>query len=118
MNEQKTIERIRCGYQPHELTKMEELKKLDKKVRRPVKVFAYIFGSLSALVFGTGMSLSTKVIFANLPSVIGILIGVGGIILCVLNYLIYKGILSHRKKKYAEQILQLCDQALNKEEVK
>lgn len=118
MNEQKTIERIRRGYDHHKLTKMQELKKLDSKVRRPAKVFAYIFGSISSLVFGMGMCLSMKVIFASLHPMIGVSIGIAGIILCVLNYLIYKGVIKHRKKKYAERILQLCDQALNKEGVK
>lgn len=113
MNEQKTVEKIRYGYQPHELTKMQELKKLDKKVRRPAKVFAYIFGSVSSLVFGAGMCLSMKVIFASLHPVIGVSIGVAGMFLCALNYFMYKGILKHRKKKYADQILSLCDQTLN-----
>lgn len=111
--DQKEIERIRGEYQPREITKTDELKALDKKVRRPVEIFAYIFGSVSALVFGTGMCLAMKVIGANLPIAIGIIVGVAGMALCGVNYLVYKAWLKSRKRKYASEILGLCDDALN-----
>ena len=53
--EMKTIERIRASYVQREVTKLDELKKLDKKVKRPAQIFAYVYGSLSSLVLGTGM---------------------------------------------------------------
>lgn len=110
---QKAIEKIRSGYEEREITKAEELKNLDKKVKRPAKTFAYIFGSLSSLVLGTGMCLAMKVIGKSLPMALGIGVGLAGIGLCTLNYFLYKTILKRRKAKYADQILSLCDQALN-----
>lgn len=112
---QKTIERIRYGYEEHEVTKTEQLKMLDKKVRLPADVFAYVFGSISSLVFGTGMCLSMKVIGATLHPAIGIAIGLAGMGLCILNYFMHKAILKKRKNKYASQVLNLCDEALNSE---
>lgn len=115
MNEknQRTIERIRYGYEEHEATKTEQLKALDREVRRPVNVFAWTFGSVSALVFGTGMCMSMQVILQNLHPAIGIAVGLAGAGLCVLNYFIHKSILKKRKNKYAPRVLELCDEALN-----
>lgn len=111
--EQKVIERIREEYEDRELTKTEKLKVLDKKVRRPADIFAYSFGIASSLVLGTGMCLAMNVIGENLHPVVGIAVGVVGMALCGLNYLLYKAILKSRKKKYSKQVLELCDEALN-----
>ena len=112
----KTIERIRASYTEKEITKLDELKELDKKAKLPAKIFAYVFGSLSSLVLGTGMSLAMKVIGASLSFVMPLGIGVGllGILLVSINYPMYKGILKRRKKKYSKQIFELSDSLLNK----
>lgn len=109
-----TIETIRNDYVKHETTKFEQLKALDKKVRRPAKVFAYLFGSLGAIVFGTGMCLAMKVIFAQLPFVmpVGIAVGLVGIAMVSTNYPIYKKALDSRKRKYANEVLALSDELL------
>lgn len=110
-----TIENIRNGYEEHQPTKTEQLKKLDQKVKAPAEIFAYTFGSVSALVFGTGMCLAMKVIGATLSPVVGIAVGVVGMGMCAANYFIYKAILKNRKNKYASQVLELCDAALNEQ---
>ena len=110
------IEKIRANYTKREISKFDELKKLDRKVKRPAKIFAYVFGSLSSLVLGTGMSLAMKVIGTSIPYVmpIGIAVGLLGILLVSVNYPIYKGILKSRKKKYSGRIIELSDSLLNK----
>ena len=107
------VENIRSQYEPksEQLTKLEQLQKLDRKVRRPASVFAYVFGAAGALVLGTGMCLAMKII-ANMM-VLGIAVGVIGIAMVSANYFIYKAILAHRKKKYAQSVLQLSDELLN-----
>ena len=112
----KTIEKIRASYTEKEITKLDELKELDSKVKLPAKIFAYVFGSLSSLVLGTGMSLAMKVIGASLPFAMPLRIGVGllGILLVSINYPMYKGILKRRKKKYSSRIFELSDSLLNK----
>lgn len=112
----KTIERIRASYTPRTISKLDELKELDKSVKRPAEIFAYVFGSLSSLVLGTGMSLAMKVIGAHLSYAMPLGIGVGvlGILLVSINYPIYKTILKRRKQKYAKQIFELSDSLLNK----
>lgn len=110
MNTQ-AIERIRASYTEKEITKFDELKKLDKKVKRPVQIFAYVYGSLSSLVLGTGMCLAMKVIGDSMA--LGIGVGLVGIALTLTTYPIYKALLKKRKNKYAKQIFELSDSLLN-----
>ena len=109
--EMKTVEKIRAGYTPKERTKVDELKELDKKVKRPAQIFAYVYGSLSSLVLGTGMCLAMKVIGNSMA--LGIGIGLVGIALTLTTYPIFKAILKTRKNKYAKQIFELSDSLLN-----
>ena len=115
-NQQQTAQKIRAQYEERKITKLDTLKALDTKVKRPANVFAYTFGSISAIIMGAGMSLvmtdiGEVVSLAN-PMLIGIGIGIAGMILALINYPIYKGILSARKKKYSGKILELSDQIM------
>ena len=51
------VEKIRSQYMQEQHTELDALKELDAKVKRPANVFAYIYGSVSAIVMGAGMSL-------------------------------------------------------------
>lgn len=116
MKSQETIiKKIRSSYEEKQITEFDELKALDKKVKRPAKVFAYVYGSLSALVFGTGMCFAMKVIGAGLSFAmpLGIAVGIVGIGLMASAYPIYKAIIKSRKKKYADRIIQLSDSLTN-----
>ena len=112
-NQEFMVEKIRTQYTEKEYTQLDELKKLDAKVKRPVNVFAYVFGSVSAIIMGSGMSLVMtdigKVIGLENAMMPGILIGVVGMLLAIVNYPVYKKLLDSRKKKYAEQILKLSE---------
>ncbi len=114
------VEKIRTKYVEKQEGSLDELRKLDKKVKRPAEVFAYIFGSIGAIVMGAGMSLVMTDIAATLGlgdmMIPGIVIGVIGMVLAIINYPIYKGILSSRKKKYAERVLELSNKILSEEE--
>ena len=108
---QQTIENIRAGYMPKEKTKLDELKALDKKVKRPAGIFAYAYGALSSLVLGTGMCMAMKVIGGGMA--LGVCVGVVGIALTLTTYPLYKAILKSRKNKYSKQIFELSDNLLN-----
>ena len=107
------VQKIRTQYTEKEHTQLDELKALDAKVKSPASVFAYIFGSISALIMGTGMSLVMtdigEVVGIADPMVPGIFIGVIGMLMAIINYPIYNSILSSRKKMYAAQIMKLSD---------
>jgi hypothetical protein len=111
--ENEEIQEIRKKYLPKKESKLDELKRLDAKVKRPVNTFAYVFGSVSAIVMGCGMSLvmtdiGQKIGMEN-TMMPGIVIGVIGMLLAIVNYPMYKKLLASRKKKYAEQILKLSE---------
>lgn len=112
MNENKVVEKIVNGYTKKESTKLDELKALDSKVKKPALIFAYVFGSISALLLGFGMCVAMQVILADLMW-LGIVVGVVGIALCLLTYPIYKRILNSRKNKYREQILSISNELAN-----
>jgi putative exporter of polyketide antibiotics len=112
------VQKIRTQYTEKEHTGLDELKQLDAKVKRPANLFAYIFGSASAIIMGAGMSLvmtdiAQTVGIAN-PMLYGIIIGVVGMLMAVVNYPVYKRILSSRRKKYADRIMALSDKIMNK----
>lgn len=114
-NQTSQIQKIRSNYEKKETSKLDQLKTLDKKVRRPVKIFSYIFGSLSSLVLGVGMCLAMKIIGASVSFLMPLGIGVGllGILLVSINYPMYKKILKSRKEKFSKQIFELSDSLLN-----
>lgn len=118
-NDQQTAEKIRTQYLEKQTTDLDTLRELDAKVRRPVNVFSYIFGSISAIIMGAGMSLvmtdiADKISLGIDPMIPGIVIGIVGMILALVNYPIYKKLMNARKKKYANEIFTLSDKIMNK----
>ena len=111
-------QKIRTQYMEKESTELDALRKLDSKVKRPANVFAYVFGSVSAVVMGAGMSL----VMTDIGTVIGIggslvpgiVVGVIGLGMALLTYPVYKRILGSRRKKYASEIIALSDKIMNK----
>ena len=107
------VEKIRTQYTEKENTQLDELKRLDAQVKRPVNTFAYAFGSVSAIIMGCGMSLVMTDIGQKIgmesTMMPGIVIGVIGMLLAIVNYPMYKKLMASRKKKYAEQILKLSE---------
>jgi putative exporter of polyketide antibiotics len=112
------VQKIRTQYTEKEHTGLDELKELDIKVKRPANVFAYIFGSISAIIMGAGMSLVMTDIAETVgiqnPMLYGIVIGIIGMFMAIINYPIYKSILGSRRKKYADRIMALSDKIMNK----
>ena len=110
------VQKIRTQYTEKLTTELDALKALDSKVKRPANVFAYIYGSISALIMGAGMSLVMTDIGQTLgiasPMVIGIAIGLVGMGLALTTYPIYKVILNRRKKKYGPRILELSEKLM------
>lgn len=111
MNYRETVKKITASYEEKKPTKVDELKKLDRKIKRPANVFAYLFGSVSALVLGFGMCLAMKVLFDMMA--VGIVIGIVGIAMCLITYPIYKKILNSAKKKNVDKINELANEILN-----
>jgi len=116
-NDQQFIaQKIRTQYMEKEASELDALRALDAKVKRPANVFAYIFGSISAIVMGAGMSLVMTDIGTTLgmasTMLPGIVIGITGMLLALVNYPMHQRILAARKKRYASEILALSEKIM------
>ena len=112
-DQQFLVQKIRTQYTEKQHTELDALKELDAKVKRPANVFAYTYGSVSAVVMGAGMSLVMteigEIIGLASAMIPGIVIGIVGMGMALSTYPIYKKLLSARKKKYAPEILRLSE---------
>lgn len=111
-NERKEIESIRNSYLNKNTSidsKLQEIRKLDKKVKNTPRIIALIFGVVGILIFGLGLSmiLEWKIVLW------GVIISLVGIIPVIAAYPIYRYILSLMKIKYSAQILKLSEEILN-----
>lgn len=84
---------------------LETINGLHRAKTLGASIFGYTFGTLATLILGGGMCL-TMLIENSLPALIGgVSLGVLGIALCGINYLIYKKIAAKKTK----QILPVID---------
>ena len=109
-------EQLANEYAPKETSKVIALRKLDAKAKRPAHIFAYTFGIIAALVFGTGMCLTMGQIGDGTTAsfILGIVLGIVGGACMGINYPVYKKILEKGKKKYAFEILELAKEISGK----
>ncbi|MBO5266576.1 MAG: dihydropteridine reductase [Ruminiclostridium sp.] len=116
------VQKIRTPYMEKDSSEKEldMLRELDAEVKCPANVFGYVFGSIGAIVMGAGMSLVMTdigtVIGMENTMVIGIVIGVIGMIMAIVNYPIYKKNLASRREKYADRILKLSEKIMGRED--
>ena len=103
-------EQLANEYARKNSSKVVALRKLDRKAKLPANVFAYSLGTVSALVFGTGMCLTMGQIGSGTTGafIAGIIIGIIGMAGMGINYPIYKNLLAKGKQKYAFEIMELA----------
>ncbi len=109
-----SLKRDRKQRHKQELNKLERqaedvffaIDKLHRAKTASASVFAYTFGSISTLILGGGMSL-VMIGGGGIPAMVGgILLGVVGIVMCAVNYPIYKKIAA----KKTAQVLPAIDE--------
>lgn len=107
------IQKIRTQYTEKEHTELDALKELDRKVKTPPTAFAYTFGTVSALIMGSGMSLLmtdlSTILHIENPTVPGLVVGIVGMLMAISTYPLYKKMLTSRRKKYASKIIALSE---------
>ncbi len=109
--DQKKAEGIRRQYVSREENKMEQLRKLDSRVKLPGKIAGSILGVIGALVMGAGMSL--VMVWGNMA--MGLALSIPGLAVLLLGFLAYYLITGSRKKKYAAEIMRLSGNVMKKE---
>ena len=110
--EKNLVKKIMGQYTEKEVSKVEQLRKLDNKAKKPAYIFAYTFGTISSLILGFGMSIAMEVILPNLLP-LGIVIGCLGLVMALINYPIYKKLLKNSTAKYAKEIIELSNEIIN-----
>ncbi len=111
------VHKIRTQYTEKASTELDELKRLDKRAKRPGKIFAYVFGVLAALIAGFGMSL----VMTDIGDVLkiesnilwGVIIGLVGISMTAVCPLIHSRLILVGKRKNADKIVTLADKIMN-----
>ena len=113
------VQKIRTQYTEKENTRLDELTALDRKVKKPANIFGYAFGSISALIMGSGMSLVMTDLAENFGEFIkaynmfiGIVLGVAGIVLAGIAHPIYNRLVKKEREKIAPQIISLTDELM------
>ena len=115
MDEKNFAKKLINEYSEKEVTELDQLKKLNQKVKNPATIFAYIFGIVGSLVLGVGMSLAMDIIGkTTVFMILGIVVGIIGIVMVSINYALYLKILNARKNKYANEIITKSNELLNK----
>lgn len=107
------VNKIRSQYIQNDKKELKELVNLDKKVKLWPSILAYVLGTIGALIMGFGMSLTMTNIGSTLgiknTMLIGTILGIIGIVICVINYPINNKYLEVRKAKFSTEILRLTD---------
>ena len=107
--ERREIVSIRRQYEEREETKLEKLRRLDARVKKPAVTLSVMLGIAGCLLFGLGL---TCVLEWNAWAA-GTLLGILGFVPMIAAYPIYRNILKRNKKKYGIEILTLTEELLN-----
>lgn len=110
----KEVLAIRNKYLPREESKLEELKRFDRKVQKAGMVQSLSIGILGALVFGLGMCLSLQVIGSSV--FLGALLGLWGVVAMITAYPVHHFIFKKEKEKYTPRILELAAELCGEKE--
>lgn len=106
--EQEEIQNIREKYMPHEESKIEQLRRLDRSVTYCGKIWSIIVGTVGTLVFGVGMCC---VMEWNMM-LEGVVISLFGFLLALFAYPLFKMMTAWRRKKLSPQILKLTEELM------
>ncbi len=107
--QQEEIKKIREKYLPKEADKMEQLRRLDKRVTEKGATLSLIIGIAGILVMGTGMSMCMVWTELFIP---GIIVGVIGIAAVSLAYPVYSYVTKKEREKIAPEIIRLTDELM------
>lgn len=115
-SEKKQVENIKRQYgaASQKDGDLAELLQLDKKVKTIPKTIATIVGVVGTLVLGLGMSI--VMVWENM--IVGSIVGVVGLLACIVAPLLYRAIFRQLKNKYSSQIIKLSDRLLGEENKK
>lgn len=107
--EAEEAKKIRKSFVTGELSDIDRLRDIEKQANKNAIIPAITLGVLSALVFGTGLSL------VLLPAglfALGVVIGVIGIIGMSSSYLLYTRRMKAERAKYEDEVKTIADRII------
>ncbi len=116
--EQEEIKRIRQKYQPKEVDKMEQVRRLDARVNSKAVAWSLALGILGMLIMGSGMSLTMTDLGEKLGMsgstslILGIVIGIVGMVIAAFAYPTHNKILKRERERIAPEILKLTEELM------
>lgn len=113
--EQEEIRNIRKKYAAPEESKIEQLRRLDRKTSQKAQVWSIALGVIGALIMGMGMSIAMTEMAERLGDVamlVGIPVGLVGMVLVALAYPVYNSVLKRERQRIASEILRLSDELM------
>ena len=108
------VQKIREKYLPKEVTKLDQLRNLDREVTRRGTAVSLVHGILFSLLLGLGMSCC--MVWAGKLFVPGILVGCIGLAGVSLTYPLYTRIVRKDRAQIAPEILRLSSELMLGEE--
>lgn len=108
--QQEEIRNIRQKYMPQEENKMEQLRRMDAGVTRKATSISLAIGIGGTLLLGVGMCCC--MVWQGVWFLPGIVIGLAGIGILALAYLMYHRIIKKERKKIAPEILRLTEELM------
>ena len=113
--QQEEIKNIRKKYAAPEEDKMEQLRRIDRKVTQKAQKRSISIGVVGALIMGTGMSLVMTDIgelLGGASLVLGVAVGLVGMALVALAYPVYNRTLRKERRRRAPEIIRLSDELM------
>ncbi|MBQ8264644.1 MAG: hypothetical protein IJY96_07725 [Oscillospiraceae bacterium] len=113
--QQEEIKNIRKKYAAPEEDKMEQLRRIDRKVTQKAQKRSISIGVVGALIMGTGMSLVMTDIgelVGGFSLVLGVAVGLVGMALVALAYPVYNRTLRKERRRRAPEIIRLSDELM------
>lgn len=111
-SQQEEVRRIREKYMPREeeVSKLEQLRRLDAGVTQKASTVSLIIGIISSLVLGVGMCCC--MVWSGVWFIPGILIGLVGILGVCMAYPVYERMVRKERERIAPEILRLTDELM------
>lgn len=106
--ERREINYIRDKYIERQPSKIDELKALDRKVKRIPKIVGATVGVIGTLIFGLGMAMVLEWDIM----LWGIIVTIIGGASAAASYFLSKALFNRAKRKYKDRILKLSDEIL------
>lgn len=106
----KEVENIRKKYLPREESKIEILKRLDRKVQNAGIIESLCFGVIGALLFGIGMCFGLDALKGE--DWLALVFCLVGTAVMIPAYPIYRRISSNTRQKLAPEILRLSEEII------